>query len=195
MEEKCKGNVVIFTVMWMLLSFSSPHADEGGEGTQPVDYTIGAGDVLVISNWKDESLTKEVVVLPDGTFSFPLIGVVRAEGLTISELKAEVEKRIKKYVPEPVLWVSVRAMNSSYIYVLGRVNNAGRYPLNCTMNVLQALAMAGGLTPFADGDKIKIIRAHQGTPTIISFRYNDVVKGKNLEDNINLRRGDIIIVP
>jgi len=185
-------------IMAMLLCLAYPQASAADE--QPVaqagsDYLIGPGDILMISNWKDESLTQEVVVLPDGTISFPLIGVIRAEDRTLVELKAEIEKRIKKYVPDPVLWVSVRAMNSTNIYVLGRVNNPGRFLMNSKVNVLQGIAVAGGLTPFANNNDIRILRTEQGITRIIGFRYDDVIKGKNLEGNITLKRGDVIIVP
>jgi polysaccharide biosynthesis/export protein len=159
------------------------------------DYIIGSGDVLMVSIWKDESLTQEVVVLPDGTISYPLIGIVKAEGKTINELKAEIEKRIKKYVPDPGLWISVRHMNSSYVCILGRVNKPGSFLLSSRVNVLQGLALAGGLNPFADNNNIKIFRTEENETKLIRFRYNDVIKGKNLEENITLQRGDIIIVP
>jgi len=159
------------------------------------EYIIGEGDVLAISIWKDENLTREVVVLPDGTISFPLVGRVVAEGKTISSLKTDIEDKIRRYVPHPVLNVEVKNINSMYIYVIGRVNNPGRYILNCNTNVLQALAMAGGLNPFADDNNIKIIRTMNGRSSMTWFRYNDIVKGKRLEQNIILERGDVIVVP
>jgi polysaccharide biosynthesis/export protein len=170
-------------------------ADNQQKDSSQTGYTIGPGDVLMISIWKDESLTQEVVVLPDGTISYPLIGIVKVQGKTIPEIKAEIETRIKKYVPDPVLWVSVKTMNSAFIYVLGRVNNPGRFLLNSRVNVLQGLAAAGGLTPFANSNDIKIFRTEEGGTKLIRFRYDDVIKGKNLEENITLDRGDVIIVP
>jgi len=159
------------------------------------DYVIGQGDVLVISIWKDESLTREVVVLPDGTITFPLIGTVIAEGKTVSGLKRDIEEKIKRFVPDPVLFVSVRSANSMYVYVIGRVNNPGRFVLNSNVNVLQALAMAGGLTPFAEKNAIKIIRTDNGKSSMMKFRYNDVIKGRSIEQNIILKRGDVIVIP
>ncbi len=186
---------LLITASLLILIFGQAFAADDKDDSAKKDYTIGPGDVLMISIWKDESLTQEVVVLPDGTISYPLIGLVKAEGKTINELKAEIENRIKKYVPEPVLWVSVRNMNSAHVYILGRVNSPGRFLLSSRVNVLQGLAMAGGLTPFADNNKIKIFRTEDGTTKLILFRYNDVIKGKNLEENIILERGDVIIVP
>jgi polysaccharide export outer membrane protein len=158
-------------------------------------YVIGQGDVLTISVWKDESLTRDVVVLPDGTISFPLIGNIAAEGKTVDELKAEIVSKLRKYVPDPVLNVAVRSVNSMFIYVIGRVNNPGRFALAGNINVLQALATAGGLNPFADNNGIRIIRSGDGGPTTLSFRYDDVARGKRLEQNVMLRRGDVVVVP
>jgi polysaccharide export outer membrane protein len=136
-----------------------------------------------------------VVVLPDGTISFPLIGNITAEGKTVEELKSDMSDKIKRYVPSPVLSVSVKNPASLYVYVIGRVNNPGRFVLNSTVNVLQALAMAGGLNPFADNNGVKVIRDEKGTTTVLLFRYNDVVKGRSLEQNVFLKRGDVVVVP
>ena len=193
MQYSCRK--LLITASFLIFIIGQAFAADNQNDSTHKDYTIGPGDVLIISIWKDESLTKEVVVMPDGTISFPLIGLVKAEGKTINELKAEIENRINKYVPGPVLWVSVKNMNSTLVYILGMVNKPGVFLLNSSVNVLQGLAMAGGLTPFADNNNIKIFRTEEGATKLILFRYNDVIKGKNLEENIILKRGDIIIVP
>jgi polysaccharide biosynthesis/export protein len=190
-----RSQLLIITLFLSFVSLQAFAADTQQNTQVKSDYIIGPGDVLMVSIWKDESLTQEVVVLPDGTISFPLIGIIKAEDMTIAELKAEIEKRIKKYVPDPVLWISVRNMNSAYIYILGRVNSPGRFLLGSRINVLQGLAIAGGLNPFADNNDIKIFRTEDSGTKLIRFRYNDVIKGKNLEQNITLKRGDVIIVP
>jgi polysaccharide export outer membrane protein len=160
-----------------------------------MDYRIGPGDVLDISDWKNPDLSKVVTVLPDGKISFPLIGEVVAGGKTIAELKKELEERISKYVTDPILSVIVSRVNSLEIYIIGKVNKPGSFVLDRNINVLQALTMAGGLNPFAQSDKIKIFR-EQGTRTsIIQFNYDEVVKNNNLEMNIMLNGGDIIVVP
>ncbi len=159
------------------------------------DYVIGPGDVLDISVWKDETLTRTTVVLPDGKISFPLIGEVVAAGKTLAQLKQELEKKLVRFVPDMVLSVEVKQCNSMLVYVLGRVNSPGRFVLNANVNVLQALAMAGGLNPFAKKDDIKIFR-HNGEKTVIfPFRYGEVTDGEHLEQNIWLRQGDLILVP
>ena len=158
------------------------------------DYRIGAGDVLYISVWKDEILTRQVVVLPDGTISFPLIGRVLAEGKRLEDLEQDLHKRLTHYVPDPILTIEVMRVNSLMIYVIGKVNRPGRFELNDNINVMQALALAGGLNPFAKSGSIKILREVGGKTRIMTFDYDDVAKGKHLEQNIILERGDVIVV-
>jgi len=158
-------------------------------------YTIGAGDVLAISVWNNEALTKQVTVLPDGKIFFPLIGEIAAEGKTISLLKKELEIKISHFVPNPNLSVMVEQLNSMLIYVIGKVNNPGRFVLNAKVDVLQALAMAGGLNPFAKRNDIKIFRKTKDKTKIFEFEYDDVTDGKNLKQNIQLKRGDVVVVP
>ena len=167
-----------------------------GEAVHPPPaYEIGTGDVLEISVWKEPALTKQVVVLPDGSISFPLIGQLQVEGKTVEELKSEVSQRITRFVPNPNLSVAVQQVNSLYIYVIGKVNAPGRYELNTRVNVLQALAIAGGLNPFAKGSKIKIFREFSGKPLRFDFNYEEVAEGLRLEQNIRLQRDDVIVVP
>ncbi|MEA2083331.1 MAG: polysaccharide biosynthesis/export family protein [Thermodesulfobacteriota bacterium] len=159
-------------------------------------YRIGAGDVLDISVWKDEAQTKILVVLPDGTISLPLIGRITAEGKTIALLKEEITQKVSRFVPDPVVTVIVQQANSMFIYIIGRVNHPGRFVINANVNVLQALTMAGGLNSFAKRKKIRIIREEKdGETRIFTFNYNDVSAGKNLAQNIKLRRGDMVVVP
>lgn len=158
-------------------------------------YIIGPGDVLDVSVWRDDALTKTVVVLPDGRISFPLIGEISAAGRTIEEIKKEIKEKLSLYVSDPILNLEVKQVNSLIIYVIGRVNNPGRFLLNTNVNVLQALSMAGGLNPFAKKEKIKIFRDEGGKTKIIPFNYDEVVEGKNIEQNITLKRGDVVVVP
>ena len=170
-------------------------ADNPNETQNDNRYIIGAGDVLYISLWKDKELTSQVVVLPDGHIVFPLVGELKAEGRTIEELKSEIEKRIDRYVPDPVLTVMVQQVNSMQVYILGKVNRPGSYPLNIRMNVLQALSAAGGLNAFADRNDIKIFRRRGNRTLIKPFQYDKVTDGKSLEQNIALERGDVVVVP
>ena len=159
------------------------------------NYVIGPGDVLEISVWRDEALTQSVTVLPDGRIAFPLIGEVEAADRTVAELKEELEERIGRFVPDPVLSVSVKQATSMLIYVIGRVNNPGRFALNANTSVLQALAMAGGLNPFAKRGSIKIFREDGEETRIYEFDYDEVSRGRGLNQNIWLKRGDVIVVP
>jgi polysaccharide export outer membrane protein len=158
-------------------------------------YLIGPGDVLDISVWKDEALTRSCVVRPDGFISFPLVGDVLAAGRTSSQLKTEMEGRLNRYVPGVTLSLEIKQINSMIIYVIGKVNNPGRFILNVDVNVLQALAIAGGLNTYAKRNKIRIFRHGSNETTIFPFEYDEVVEGKRLEQNIYLRRGDTVVIP
>jgi polysaccharide export outer membrane protein len=159
------------------------------------DYIIGPGDVLDISVWKDEALTRSCVVRPDGFISFPLIGDVRASGKTSQQLKLEMENRLIRYVPGLTLSLEIKQINSMIVYVIGKVNIPGRFVVNANIDVLQALSTAGGLNPFAKENDIKIFRKDKDETTIFPFQYDKVVDGKRLEQNIQLNRGDIVVVP
>lgn len=159
------------------------------------EYIIGPGDILDISVWKDEALTKLVTVLPDGKISFPLIGQIEAGGKTVAQLREVLERKLTRFVPDLSLSIVVSQVNSMMVYVIGRVNNPGRFVLNTNVNVLQVLSIAGGLNPFAKRSKIKILRGAKGQTQIIFFDYDDVIKGENLQQNIPLKRGDVVVVP
>ncbi|MBU0481346.1 MAG: polysaccharide export protein [Proteobacteria bacterium] len=170
--------------------------DTAGETMyQPGDYLIGAGDLLKIMVWKNEEISRSLPVLPDGTVSVPLIGKMTAAGKKVDQIEEEIRKRLGVYINAPVLSVSVEKVNSLLIYVIGRVNAPGMFILNNNINILQALAMARGLTPFADEDDIKVMRHTAAGLQILEFDYGEVVKGENLEQNVMLTRGDTIVVP
>lgn len=169
----------------------------GSAAELPVEpgFLLGPEDVVMISVWKDEHLTKDVVVRPDGMVSFPLIGDVPAAGRTVEELRADIAKRLSRYIPNPHVSVAVTKLLSYRIYVLGRVNKPGEYMVGHHTDVLQALSLAGGLTPFAAENDIKVIRRVNGEQLVYEFRYADARKGKNLSQNILLQRGDVVMVP
>ncbi len=185
----------ILLFIWICIVATPIWAVEKMEEWPGAEYLIGPGDVLDISVWKVEDMTKLVTVLPDGKIYFPLIGEVMAGGKTVIQIKKELEEKIAQYVSDPVLSVGVQQVNSMMIYVIGRVNNPGRFVLNTNVNVLQALAMAGGLNPFAKRNKVKIFREEGDKTKIFKFRYDDVSHGINLEQNIRLIRGDVIVAP
>ncbi|WP_051554392.1 polysaccharide biosynthesis/export family protein [Desulfobulbus elongatus] len=179
-------------------------ADEGGKALAredavktavPSTYVIGVGDVLQLSVWKDTALSRQMVVLPDGTVSLPLSGLVTAAGKTVAQLETEVAGKIKRYMTDPVLDISVVQANSMIIYIVGKVQSPGRFPVATDVNILQALAMAGGPNRFADTDNIRVHREEGGKTVFLDFDYDAVLKGVHMEQNIRLRRGDVVVVP
>jgi polysaccharide export outer membrane protein len=182
---------------------SSPSAPQSATATDvvilpaakmPVDYRIGPGDILEISVWKNEDLSRIVVVLPDGTISFPLVGRFVAGGKTVEQLKNEMEKRLSRYVPEPEMTIIIQQVNSMVVYVIGKVNRPGHFPLNRNIDVLQALSMAGGLNIFANPKDIRIFRKTPDNTMVISFNYDSVTEDNYLEGNVLLQAGDVIVV-
>jgi polysaccharide biosynthesis/export protein len=158
-------------------------------------YTIGPGDSLEISVWRDESLSREVIVPPDGVISFPLIGDINTHGITVADLRAKVTKKLGDYVPDATVTVILKNYNSLKTFVIGKVKNAGAFSITLDTNVMQVLSMAGGLNPYASEDKIHILRQVKGGTINIPFNYGEVLKGRNLEQNIVLQRGDVVVVP
>jgi polysaccharide export outer membrane protein len=198
-DDKGKSMRKALLLTWAVLSLSAcATPNMPAEFKKPpslgLDYVVGCGDVLFISTWKEEALTRQAVVLPDGNITFPLIGEMKAQGKTISELKALIEKKMAVFMPSPNISVQVIQANSMVVYVLGKVNAPGPYPMPEHLTVMKALTLARGLTPFASKGKISIFRTLNGKELIFNFNYNDVVSGNDLSQNIRLERGDLIIV-
>lgn len=164
-------------------------------GFDPSTYRVGPEDVLEISVWREDTLKKEVLVRPDGGISYPLVGEVQAAGKTVAEIRQDIGKRLEKYIPDPAVSVSIIKAGSQRVYVIGKVNKPGEYPMGRYVDVLQALSMAGGLTPFADSDGIRVVRREEGRQVVFPFDYGRVVRGEKLEQNILLRGGDVVVVP
>ncbi len=155
-------------------------------------YIIGAEDLLRISVWKDENLTTDAVVRSDGMISVPLVNDVMASGLTALQLKEEITNRLMEYIPGVEVTVVVMEMRSNKVYIQGEVQKPGPQPFNGNLTVIQALALAGGLTPYADKNSIMILRA---SGQQLQFDYSKVSRGQNMDQNVTLKRGDTIIVP
>ena len=173
----------------------APGSETALQAIAEPDYRIGPGDQLSIEVWKDKDLARLVTVLPDGKVAYPMVGEVVAAGKTVAQLQKEIEGKLSLYVKDAVITVEVRQVNSLQIYVLGRVKTPGRSLLTSNIDVLQALAIAGGPDQFAKVSRIKIFRREGGKTVIIPFDYDDVIAGKYLESNILLRRGDVVVVP
>jgi len=176
-----------------LLGMDSAAAQESDGRLEP--YTINPGDLLEISVWKEPDLQREVLIRPDGAFSFPLSGDIVAIGRTVEAIRQELTARLESLIPDLVVTVTVAEINGNKIYVIGQVNTPGQFVVNPRVDVIQALSIAGGMTPFAELNGIKILRRRDGKQTILPFRYNDIVKGQNLEQNVLLEVGDVVLVP
>jgi polysaccharide export outer membrane protein len=161
----------------------------------PSSYRVGPEDVLEISVWREDALKKEVLVRPDGGMSYPLIGEVQAAGKTVLEIRQEIAKRLERFIPDPAVSVAILKVGSQRVYVLGKVNKPGEYPIGRYVDVLQALSIAGGLTPFADSNDIRVMRREGDRQIVLPFEYGSVVRGRKLEQNIQLRGGDVVVVP
>ena len=164
-------------------------------GIDPSTYRVGAEDVLEISVWREDALKKEALVRPDGGISYPLIGEVQVAGKTVLEIREEIAKRLEKFIPDPAVSVSILKVGSQRVYVIGKVNKPGDFPVGRHVDVLQALSMAGGLTPFADANDIRVMRREGDRQVVLPFEYGRVVRGQKLEQNIQLHAGDVVVVP
>ena len=160
-------------------------------------FTLGAGDVLEVSVWGDESLTRpNVIVRPDGKISFPLVGDLQAAGKTVEQLRKEFETRIGEYVSDAPVTIMLQELGSPQVYIVGKVNRPGVYLMRGQVTVLQALALAGGMTPYAESDDILVVRVGKdGKQTYLPFNYVKAVAGDGLDENVALRPGDTVLVP
>jgi polysaccharide export outer membrane protein len=158
-------------------------------------YTLHAGDRIEVSVWREEELQREIMIRPDGRFSFPLTGEIVAAGRTVADIRAELTEKLMKYIPEAVVTVTVTGIDGNRIYVIGQVQNPGSFVMNPRINVLQALSQAGGTTPFAELNDIIVVRGSGREQRVFRFRFNDVSRGRDLEQNIVLESGDVIVVP
>ena len=187
--------IVVFLIIFSVCVSFSYAAEKTIRASSGPTFYLGPEDVLEISVWKDEALTKEAVVRPDGMVSFPLIGQIRAAGRTVENLQREIQRRISRYVPDAPVTVMVLKIGSPKVYVVGKVNKPGVYVMGSFLRVMQSLAMAGGTTTFADRDDIMVIREEKGTQRFIKFNYDRVSSGKDLHKNIPLKPGDTLVVP
>jgi polysaccharide export outer membrane protein len=163
----------------------------------PPDETYGLqpGDIIRVSVWREEALDQGVLVRPDGGISFPLAGDLDVEGATVQEVTDSIAGKLSEFIPNPVVTVSLQENTGNRIYVTGRVNQPGVFLINRPVDVMQALAMAGGPTPFADRDGMKVLRRQGDSQISIPFNYKQVQKGEALAQNIILQAGDTLIVP
>ena len=180
----------------LMLLMLCGHASADDPAAATIGYKLQPGDILSVDVWKEVDLKgDETLIRPDGGISFPLAGDLQAAGHTVAELTAMLETRIRKFVPDAVVTVSVKTANGNRVYVIGKVNHAGDFPLNRPIDVMQAISLAGGATPFADTNAIRVLRREGNRETAIAFRYRDVERGRTLDQNILLQSGDTVVVP
>ena len=161
----------------------------------PPGYVIGPLDVVGVLFWKDEDLSAEVVVRPDGKISLPLLNEIEAGGLTPEQLRLRVLESARRFVEDPTVSIVVKQINSRNVYIMGEVLKPGTYPLGGPTSVLQLIAVGGGMTEFASRDDIVLMRTVDGQTVRHRVKYNEVLKGKNLEQNLLLQPGDTVVVP
>ncbi|HXY13198.1 MAG TPA: polysaccharide biosynthesis/export family protein [Terriglobales bacterium] len=174
----------------------------GNDAPQPTkpatvdpNYSIAPEDVLIIDVWKEPEISRTVPVRRDGKISLPLLNDLQAAGLTPTQLGSEITEKLRANIIHPQVTVIVAQMSSLRIYILGQVTRGGAYPLVPDMTVMQALSIAGGFTPFANLKKIYVMRAENGTDKIFPVNYREVIRGRQMEQNIRLKPGDTIVVP
>jgi polysaccharide export outer membrane protein len=180
--------VNLFPVLLIVSLFASPVSSSER-------YFLNAGDQLNISVWNEDALQKDVIVLPDGMISFPLAGELLAKGKTVTELQKALTEKLTDYLSNPVVTVSVTSVLGNTIHIMGKVLSPGPRVMNQNLDVMQALSLAGGLSPFAQEDDIIVLRRIQGKQTVIPVDYTELKQGKGLEDNVLLKSGDLIIIP
>lgn len=157
----------------------------------PKTFTLGPEDVIYVRVWREPDLSGTLVIRPDGKITLPLVRDVEASGLTPEQLAAAVTKKLTEFINNPQVLVQVQAVRSKRYLITGEVNRPGAFPLAVPTTVFEAIGLAGGFRDFANKKKITIVRGVQR----LKFNYNDVVKGKNLSQNVYLENGDKIIVP
>jgi polysaccharide export outer membrane protein len=156
---------------------------------------VQPSDILQISVWREPELTQQVLVRPDGAFSFPLAGDINAVGKTVEELRRELVERLSRYIPDLVVTVTVLEIRGNKIYVIGQVNQPGEFVVNPRVDVMQALSLAGGTTAFASTGDIFVLRRDNGQQRRLPFNFDAVLRGRDLEQNVLLRTGDVVVVP
>jgi polysaccharide biosynthesis/export protein len=185
-----KGSLLSGLLGALTLVSASIHAQ-----TLP-DYHLHPGDKVIVGVYDDPKLLpQEITVTPDGKISYPLAGEIIAGGKTVEQVRLELQEKLKKYISDPIATVIVTDTKGNVVYVIGQVNKPGSIIMNPTINVLQALSVAGGGNPYAKLDGIIVIRSSAGGQRVLPFRYGAVSSGKDLAQNVQLESGDVVVVP
>jgi polysaccharide export outer membrane protein len=158
-------------------------------------FTIGPEDVLGVLVWREPDVSSDVTVRPDGMITLPMVRDIKASGLTPTQLADRIQTALREYITDASVTVVVRQMNSRKVFITGEVAKPGSYPLASSMTVMQLIAVAGGLTEFAEGKSISVMRIEGGQTKTFPFHYKDVASGKKPAQNIALKPGDTVVVP
>jgi polysaccharide export outer membrane protein len=164
-------------------------------GATDADYMVRPGDVLQVTVWKEEQLDREIIVLPDGTISFPLIGSFPVQDMTTEQVQSSIKEKLKKFIPDASVAVLVKAPLGHTVNVTGQVAKPGEIVMSHRLTVMQAISQAGGLTPYASENRIIILRHQNGKEVSIPFPYDDVSSGEHLDKDVALDPGDVVVVP
>ncbi len=183
-------------LIWGALLPHSLHAQESASTGERDQYQLSAGDELEVFVWREEELSKSVIISPDGSLAYPLAGEIVAAGLTLKELQNELTERIRGFIPKALVTVTLVKVNGYRVYVLGEVNKPGEYVPGNYVTIAQALTLAEGLTEYANDSGIKVVRqSEDGGEVFIKFNYAKFKKGKGISSNIRLESGDVVVVP
>ena len=173
---------------------ATPPPVTGATATVPAGYQIGSEDVLGVLFWREKDMSGDVVVRPDGKITLPLVNDIQAAGLTTEELRTSLTAAAAKYIEDPNVTIVVRQINSRRVFITGQIGKPGPYNLSQGLTVMQLIAIAGGLTEFADSKSILIMRTENGKQVAHRFNYKEVLQGKKLQQNIELKSGDTVVV-
>ncbi|MBX2867953.1 MAG: polysaccharide export protein [Acidiferrobacterales bacterium] len=187
--QKMKNYLRVCSLLVVLLGFGL------GSAFGQSSYLVQSGDSLLVSVWNEPDLTNSITIHPDGTFSMPLIGEIQASQKSVSQIKEAITEKLIRYIPDAIVTVGIEETVGVNIYVIGQVNTPGVFNVQQPTDVMQALSLAQGMTPYAAKNKIKILRRGSDGQKAIGFRYGDVAKGLKLEQNIVLENGDVVVVP
>lgn len=182
---------LIFSVLVMLSMLPSWAVAADGQDI----YQLRQGDTILVSVWREDTLQRQVIVLPDGSITFPLIGRIEVSGLSTPEVEQKLISKLKKYFPDPIVTVVIIGIDGHRAYVTGKVLHPGPLVVSGPITVLQAISLVGGLDRFADESGIKVIRLISDKQEILSVNYKDIVSGKNMSTNFQLKSGDTLMVP
>jgi polysaccharide biosynthesis/export protein len=184
------------SVLWIAAAALLALAGAAGAQTTTADYRLHPGDKLIVGVYDDPKLLpQEMVVAPDGRISYPMVGELMAGGKTVEQVRVELETKLKKYLSDPIGIVIVTDPKGNEVYVIGQVVKPGAIEMNPTINILQALSIAGGGNPYAKLDNIIIIRSSPTGQRALPFHYGAVAGGKDLQQNVQLENGDVVVVP